>query len=185
MNLSLWNLSMYFLHHGQDLIRERMMFSALIYSCVVLPIMVSCTSIIKDSDQGKHWKIFRALIYIKFINLHPCGKEHFPQNVSVCSSRPLLWLRSVGKCPDNWRNLPGFCRPAVWRPLNWSILVACDQFTSQCPGEMMIKKKKTELEFFYLTKRLTVTHDLQSKQWGCKGVAELRVCWENKIDRDH
>lgn len=62
MNLSLWNLSMYFLHHGQDLIRERMMFSALIYSCVVLPIMVSCTSIIKDSDQGKHWKIFRALI---------------------------------------------------------------------------------------------------------------------------
>lgn len=65
--------------------------------------------------------------------------------------------------------------------------MVCDQFTSQCSGEMT--KKKTETEFFYLTKRLTVTHYLQcgynQSDGGALGVAGLRVSWEIKIDRDH
>lgn len=61
--------------------------------------------------------------------------------------------------------------------VNWSILVVCDQFTPQYSGEMM--KRKTEAEFFYLTKRLTVTHNLQSGYNQSDGGAKVLQSWES------
>lgn len=142
-------------------LRKEWCFLLCFSSRVAWPIMVSCTCFIKVSDQVKlavPWSILNTSIYIlegKSV-LHKMSASAPPELCSFCSFCALC------------ENAQIIAEPS-WDPasqlrehlsVNWSILVVCDQFTPQCSGEMM--KRKTEAEFFYLTKWLTVTHDLQS-----------------------